>query len=580
MALHSNHGDTKTRRFIFLRDFVPLWLNSRFLLWLLPLGFIGLFFFYPLIRILTYSFDLSVLTPENLRLTSNVLLFTLYQALLSTLLTLIVGLPAAYLFARFEFPGKALLRALTAVPFMLPTVVVAAGFNALLGSRGWLNLELMNILGLETPPLQFIGTLGAILMAHVFYNTTIVIRVVGSALSQLDPRLMNAARTLGADNRRVWWHVTLPLLRPSLLAAGTLVFLFDFTSFGVILLLGGPGFATLEVETYIQALQMLNLPLASLLSAVQLFCTLAFSVFYTRVVAKTRIQVSPRAAQYNLHRACKWSERIFVIGMGTLLILFFILPMLALPLRSISRLEAARGERADVQYGLTGEYYSELFINRRGSLFYVPPIRAALNSLGYAGLTVLFSLLMGFPAASALARPGKLERWLDPLLMLPLGASAVTLGLGFIISFNRPPLRLLASPWLIPLAHTMVALPFVIRTLQPALASIPERLRDAASSLGASPFRAWLAVDWPIIWRASLSAATFAFTVSLGEFGATALLTRPEYPTIPIAIYRFLSQPGGLNYGQAMAMATLLMILATVGILLIERLHLPGTREF
>jgi thiamine transport system permease protein len=559
---------------------VPSLLRSRFFLWLFPLAFIGLFFFYPLARIFVYSIDTSVLTPGNLRLTSTVLLFTLYQAFLSTLLTLIIGLPAAFLFARFEFPGKALLRALTAVPFMLPTVVVAAGFNALLGPRGWINLGLMDVFGLEAPPVQFVGTLGAILMAHVFYNTTIVIRVVGGALSQLDPRLEAAARTLGADTRRAWWHVTLPLLRPSLLAAGLLVFLFDFTSFGVILLLGGPGFATLEVETYIQALQMLNLPLAGLLSAVQLLCTLVFSVLYTRVVAKMNVQVAPRAAQYNLRRAREWKEHVFVTGMGFLLILFFVLPMLALPLRSVSRLEAARGQRGEVQYGLTSEYYSELFVNRRGSLFYVPPVRAALNSLGYAGLTVLFSLLMGFPAASALARPGRLERWLDPLLVLPLGASAVTLGLGFIISFNRPPLRLLASPWLVPLAHTMVALPFVIRTLQPALASIPERLRDAASSLGASPFRAWLAVDWPIIWRASLAAATFAFTVSLGEFGATALLTRPEYPTIPIAIFRFLSQPGGLNYGQAMAMATVLMVLATVGILSIEKLHLPGAREF
>ena len=580
MTSNINRKDTETQRFNFLRDFVFSWLSSRFFLWLLPLGFIGLFFFYPLGRILAQSFDLSVLNAENLRLTSHVLGFTLYQALLSTLLTLIVGLPAAYLFARFDFFGKSLLRALTAVPFMLPTVVVAAGFNALLGPRGWINLGLMAAFGLESAPIQFVGTLGAILLAHVFYNTTIVIRLVGSALSQLDPRLEGAARTLGADSRRVWWHVTLPLLRPSLLAAGLLVFLFDFTSFGVILLLGGPGFATLEVETYIQALQMLNLPLAGLLSAVQLLCTLVFSVLYTRVVAKTRVQVSLRTAQYNVRRARVWREKVFVAGLGFLLITFFVLPMLALPLRSVSRLEAARGQRTDVQYGLTTDYYSELFINRRGSLFYVPPIQAALNSLGYAGLTVLFSLLMGFPAASALAHPGKLERWLDPLLVLPLGASAVTLGLGFIISFNRPPLRLLASPWLIPLAHTMVALPFVIRTLQPALASIPERLRDAASTLGASPFRAWLTVDWPIIWRASLAAATFAFTVSLGEFGATALLTRPEYPTIPIAIYRFLSQPGGLNYGQAMAMATVLMVLATVGILLIERLRLPGAREF
>jgi thiamine transport system permease protein len=588
MTFPVNHEDTArpdrrarmTRRFDYLRAFTFALLNSRFSLWLLPLGFIGLFFFYPLGRILAQSFDLSVLTAENLYLTSHVLGFTLYQAFLSTLITLIIGLPAAYLFARFEFFGKSLLRALTAVPFMLPTVVVAAGFNALLGPRGWLNLGLMAAFGLDTAPVQFVGTLGAILMAHVFYNTTIVIRLVGSALSQLDPRLEGAARTLGADSRRVWWHVILPLLRPSLLAAGLLVFLFDFTSFGVILLLGGPGFATLEVETYIQALQMLNLPLAGLLSAVQLLCTLIFSVLYTRAVARTHVQTSPRAAQYNVRRARAWREKIFVAGLSFLLITFFVLPMLALPLRSVSRLEAARGQRTNVQYGLTTDYYSELFVNRFGSLFYVPPIQAALNSLGYAGLTVLFSLLMGFPAASALAHPGKLERWLDPLLVLPLGASAVTLGLGFIISFNRPPLRLLASPWLVPLAHTMVALPFVIRTLQPALASIPERLRDAASTLGASPFRAWLAVDWPIIWRASLAAATFAFTVSLGEFGATALLTRPEYPTIPIAIYRFLSQPGGLNYGQAMAMATVLMVLATIGILLIERLRLPGAREF
>jgi len=550
----------------------------RFLRWLPPLAFLGLFFFYPLAHILATTFDPAVLTPENLRLTQHALRFTFYQAVLSTLLTLLLGLPAAWLFARFDFPGKALLRALTAVPFMLPTVVVAAGFNALLGPRGLASFLF------PLSSFQFSNTLTAILTAHVFYNTTIVIRIVGGALAQRDLRLEQAARSLGANGLRVWLHVILPSLRPSLLAAGMLVFLFDFTSFGVILLLGGPAFATLEVETYIQALHMLNLPLAGLLSAVQLTCTLALSALYTRTAARTRVQANPRAVFDPARPPRKGSEKLLVAGLVALLALFFVLPMLALPLRSVARLESPHGERADVQYALTGDYYRELFINRRGSLFYVPPIRAALNSLGYAGLTVALSLLLGFPAASALARPGRLERWLDPLLMLPLGASAVTLGLGFIITFNRPFFgadgTLLASPWLVPLAHTIVALPFVIRTLQPALASIPQRLRDAAASLGASPFRAWLAVDWPIIWRASLAAGTFAFTVSLGEFGATALLARPEYPTIPVAIYRFLSQPGGMNYGQAMAMATLLMALATLGILLIEQLRLPGGRKF
>jgi len=259
-----------------------------------------------------------------------------------------------------------------------------------------------------------------------------------------------------------------------------------------------------------------------------------------------------------------------------LLFTFFVLPMLALPLRSVSRLDADRGQRGPVTTGLTDEYYTELFINRHNSIFYVPPFQAAVNSLEYAGSTVVLSLLLSFPAAWALAKPGRLERILDPLLIIPLGSSAVTLGLGFILAFGR----WLTYPWLVPLAHTLVALPFVIRTLQPAIASIPNRLRQAAASLGASPLRVWQTVDWPILRRATLTAAIFAFTISLGEFGATAVISRPDYPTIPIAIYRFLSQPGGLNYGQAMAMATILMALTTAGILLIEKLRLPGAGEF
>ncbi len=550
--------------------------------------FLAVFFFLPLIRILNLGLSPASFRelPDNWSLiTVHSLGFTLYQALLSTLLTFLLGLPSAILFARYDFRGKSLLRALTAVPFMLPTVVVAAGFNALLGPRGWLNLALSSLRTTQyatLEPFPFIGTLTAILLAHIFYNTTIVIRIVGNALTHLDPRLEQAARTLGADSRRVWTRVTLPMLRGPLFAAGLLVFLFDFTSFGVILLLGGPQFSTLEVEIYIQAMHLLNLPMAALLSLIQLLCTLAFSALYTRVVTRSLVPTTPKPSVARKPNTLR--EKILVSSFIFLLSSFFILPLLSLPLRSLTRLEADRGQREEIQYGLTSDYYTELFVNRRGSVFYVPPIEAARNSLGYAAVTVALSLALGFPAASALARPNRLTRLLDPLIMLPLGASAVTLGLGYIITFNKPLITdhwsLIASPLIIPLAHTIIALPFVIRTLQPALASIPERLRHAAATLGASPFRVWQTVDWPILSRAVLAASTFAFTVSLGEFGAASLLARPEYPTLPVAIARFLSQPGGLNYGQAMAMSTILMAVTLVGILLIEKLRLPGTGEF
>lgn len=540
--------------------------NIRVFLWLPAFLFLLIFFFYPLTKILNLTFDFGTLTNENnLRITYEALSFTFYQATLSTILTFILGIPSAILFSKFDFRGKSLLRALTAVPFMLPTVVVAAAFNSLLGSSGLIQTLFS---------FQFQGTLTAILIAHVFYNTTIVIRIVSNALLQLDSRLENSARVLGADSFRTWRYVTLPLLQPALFASALLVFMFNFTSFGVILLLGGSNFSTLEVEIYVRALQLPNLNLAAMLSIIQLFFTLIFSILYTRTINQVNIQNSLSFSQPQKPKTIK--QKIFVTTLCLLLSAFFILPLISLPIRSLTRLEADRGQRDEIQYGFTTDYYEELFINRRSSLFYVPPLQAAINSLSYAGVTVLFSLTLGYPVAVALAKPTKLDKFLDPLLLLPLGSSAVMLGLGFILSFGR----LISSPLFVPIAHTLIALPFVIRTLQPAIKSIPDKLRQAASTLGASPLKVWQTIDFPILSRATLTAATFAFTISLGEFGATLLINRPEYPTIPIAIQRFLSQPGGLNYGQAMAMATLLMILTTASILLIEKTRLNQSGEF
>jgi thiamine transport system permease protein len=166
---------------------------------------------------------------------------------------------------------------------------------------------------------------------------------------------------------------------------------------------------------------------------------------------------------------------------------------------------------------------------------------------------------------------------LDALFMLPLGTSAVTLGLGFLIGFSTPLLAgLRTSWWLLPLLHTLVALPFVVRAVLPALRALNPRLREAATMLGASRGRVWRTIDLPLLLPALLTGAVFAFTVSLGEFGATLLVARPERPTIPLLIYRFLGQPGAINYGQALAMSTILMFTTALTFLLLERVRAPG----
>ena len=557
-------------------------------LWAAPAAFLALFYARPLAEVLRLSLarGASLAAPFAEALTSpvqrQIFGFTLAQAGLSTLLTLAVGLPGAYLLARYEFRGRSLLQALTAVPFVMPTLVVGAAFHALLGPNGWVNVALMGLFHLSEPPLRILHTLGGILLAHVFYNTSIVLRLVGDFWSHLDPRLEAAARSLGADRRRVLLRVTLPLLLPAIAAAALLVFLFDFTSFGVILVLGGPRLSTLEVEIYNQTVGLFNLPLAAALSIIQLACTLLLTVIYTRLSGRLSRPISLRPRHQTAQRLRGLRRRLAAGALIGLLLLLMLTPLLALAVRSFVRLDSAPGTALQPRAALTLAAYRELWVNRQGSAFYVPPTTAMGVSLAYAAATVALSLALGLPAAWALAyRPQSgASRLFDPLLLLPLGTSAVTLGLGFVVSLNRPPLDLRASPQLVPLAHTLVALPFVVRSLTPALRSIRPRLRQAAAVLGADPLRVITRIDLPLVGRALLVAAAFAFTISLGEFGATALVARPDHPTVPMMIYRFLSLPGALNYGQALALSTLLMFACAAGMLGIERLRLADVGEF
>ena len=547
------------------------------LIYLLPLLLLALFFFYPLLKILGLSLspqgkpDLSpFLTLFSDPYYAQVLGFTTGQALLSTILTLVVGLPAAFVFARYEFRGKSLLRALTTIPFVLPTMVVAAAFGALLGPNGYLNQALMTILGLDRPPVHLQHTLALVLIAHIFYNAAIIVRMVGGFWANLDPRLEEAARVLGAGRWRTLIEITLPLLLPSIAAASLLVFMFCFTSFGVILILGGARMATIEVEIYRQAIPFFNLPLAAALSVVQLILTLIIMSIYTRIQAHSAVPLDLRPTKATQHPAATWRARFLVwASVGGLLILL-LAPLLALIQRSFS-----------LEGTYTLRYYQALFTNPTQSFFYVSPAEAIRNSLLIAGATVALSVVVGLVSAYLLAGPpNPAKALLDPIFMLPLGASAVTLGLGYIIALDQPPLNLRTSPVLLPLAHTLVAFPFVVRSLLPALRGMNPSWREAASVLGASPARVLGEIDLPIVSRALLVGAVFAFTISVGEFGATFMIARPDFPTMPVVIYRLLGAQGALNQGQGLAMSTLLMILCAIGFILIERFQVGEIGEF
>ncbi|WP_069815375.1 ABC transporter permease [Streptomyces sp. TP-A0874] len=532
-----------------------------------PVAFFAVFFGYPVSAIVGRGLREGgewrlgrvgeVLTDPDVL---HVLWFTCWQAVASTALTLAVALPGAYVFARFDFPGKRLLRAVVVVPFVLPTVVVGSAFLGLLGRGGLLD-ELWGV-RLDT-------TVWAILLAHVFFNYAVVVRTVGGLWAQLDPRQEEAARVLGAGRLAAWTRITLPALAPAVAAAALMVFLFTFTSFGVVQILGGPGYATLEVEIYRQTAQLLALPTAAVLTLVQFAAVAALLLFHARTVRRRESELRLVDAAGTARRPRGWAAWTLVLGNVSVMALLLLLPLGVLVERSLHGPEG---------YGL---WFYRALASTDGGTFLVPPLEAIANSLGYAAVATVIALLVGGLAAAALTRrAGRLVRGFDALLMLPLGTSAVTVGFGFLITLDKPPLDLRSSWLLVPLAQALIGVPFVVRTMLPVLRAVDGRLREAAAVLGASPLRAWREVELPMVRRAVLVAAGFAFAVSLGEFGATVFIARADSPTLPVAVARLLGRAGATNYGQAMALSTLLMLVCAAALLALERIDVNRSGEF
>jgi len=515
-----------------------------------PVVFLTIFFAWPVAAIIHRGIGAegfrTVVNDHRLR---EVAWFTVWQATVSTLLTLVVALPGAYVLSRYRFAGRSVVRALVTVPFVLPTVVVGAAFTRVL-------------------PHRFDHTVWAILIAHVFFNYAVVVRVVGGLWANLDPRLDEGAAVLGAPRWRSLLEVDLPLLAPAIAAAGAIVFLFTFTSFGVILLLGGPRHSTLEVEIYRQTAQLLDLQVAAALALVQLVAVVTLLLVTTRLQGRLAVQRRLRRREEAAARVRTTGQRLLLLANFTVMAILLGVPLLSLVERSFSVPGGG--------YGLA--WYRSLASTGSSGLF-VPPTEAIRNSLVFAATATLIATVIGGLASIAIG--GRHTRlWLDVGLMLPLGVSAVTIGFGFLITLNRPPLDLRAKAVLIPIAQALVALPFVVRSVVPVLRSIDDRLREAAAVLGASPSRTWREIDLPLVSRALAVGAGFAFAISLGEFGATVFVARPDTPTLPIAIFRLLGRPGAANYGQAMAMATILMVLTVACVLVFERARIGDLGDF
>lgn len=536
----------------------------------LPLILIIILFYIPLIKTLLAGFNLKnfsyiIDSPYYRRIT----FITFYQAFLSALLSVIMAIPGAYILTRYNFPGKKLFLSVSSLPFVVPSILTVLGFVLLFGNNGVINrclvyiykLELppvnfiINILNIEPPPIRVLYSLKAVLLAHIFYNFPLAIRIISSLWKKIPYNMTEASYSLGANRITTFIKINLPYLKNSILTSFTLIFLYCFMSFGIILVLGGgPSLSTIEVEVYRFARTSINLPKAATLSLIESFITIVILLLYLRSERRNFKFPSGKG----LIKKLRPKTSVLFIAYLVVLFIMILAPLLAVVFNSFVYKGTLSGDSS------ISLHWFKSILGLERNRFTLTALRAIKNSvllgLATASLTVPFSLLITY----AINRELKLKNIYKILFFLPMGISSIIIGLSY-LSISKSNGTYLG----IIFAHTVISLPLSIRVMNSVYTTINNSLIEASMSLGHNRFRTFLNIELPLVKSGIVASSVFSFALSLGEMNASIILAPSGFVTIPLAIYQLISS---YNYYEACALGTFLLLICLITFKLMDNM--------
>lgn len=493
----------------------------------------------------------------------KIILFTFFQALVSTVLSILIGLPGAWVMSHYAFPGKKLIKAIITIPFILPSILVVLGFVLFFGKNGLLN-NFLTFLGLGK--IQILYSFKAIIIAHIFYNFPIALRIISSLWEKIPQTQMMAAKSLGAGKIRVFRTVTLHQIMPAILTSSMIIFIYCFMSFAIILVLGGgPQLTTVEVEVYRLAKVTLDIQKGSSLALIQSSLTLLFMFIYSSLEKYKSYEEKLLPSSALLKQKLRVNVKsILIIFYFILILILIVAPPFSVVLESF---KYSRSRSGDSQFSLY--WYKQIFSSANQSAFGKVALTSLKNSLFYALSTVLLTLPVSTLVSWVITRKKLIFPSLTELFfLLPLGISSVILGLSYMRLSLMLPSSFKGSAILVILAHTIIALPLVFKSILSIFRKVKLSLREAALNLGASSFRTFRDIELPLIRAGLLTGATFAFAISIGEMNATLMLSQPGTTTLPISIYRLI---GSYKFFGACALGTILMFICLLAFLAIDR---------
>jgi thiamine transport system permease protein len=486
--------------------------------------------------------------------------FTFAQALLSTFMALIIGLPGAFLIARLRFRGKSLVKAMMIVPFVLPPIVVVVGFLQMFGSNGVIDSLLMWIQGSSTSVFNLATGVPGIILAHTFYNVPLVLLMVSASLERLNPELEESAEILGASPFQRFRRITLPHITPSLLASAVLTFMFCFMSFPIVLAFGQGTFMTIEAQIW-NAFRTFDYGQASSLTIVQIIITLSLAFAYVQLGRRENDSGRTASIKTTTFNRYRFPEKVLILAYLVLIVVLVLGPIATI-------VRAAFFDPLSRTYTLRG--FVNLFtIGSSGGFTYL------VNSLYYAGLATLFAVVLGIPLAIAMrSRSRTVPTLASTMILLPLGISSITVAYGLVLAIAVP-LGLVTNPWpIIVVAQTIIGLPFSARAIEIAMSKIDPAILEQADSLGATRIQRLLYVELPLLAPGILVGGVFAFAMAIGEMSATLLIALPQNYTLAVAIYDYLAVWAFVEAGAA---ALVLVMICVIAFLAMERISEGST---
>lgn len=500
-------------------------------------------FLLPVGAVLLRSFtDISVLWGTlTERYTWKLLGFTVLQASVSALFSIILAMPFAVFFSRYSFRGRRAILTICDAAFALPAILVVLGFVICYGNNGLLNRILAAVSG-GRRSVQILYSFKAIILAHVYLNLPVALSLVTNSLSELPTTDENASRLLGASDFRTFFKVTLPKAWGTVVSAFSLIFLFCFPSFLIVMTLGGnPSYYTIEAEIYKRTYTDMN-PAGSASLAIVSFLVMAILLVLTGYGREERRASRSRRTLIPV----KGKSKVTAVVLTVLMVILMAPPILSILYRSLFTKDGV----------FTLKAWTDIAARSRTGV--ATSLNAVLNSVGIAACSAFIATKLASSVAIGAIRL-KMKA-LPFLTSLPMAMGSVSMGLGFFFLASRLQMRSIAASYiLVLLAHIVVVLPFAVRTLVPGARTIPACLPVAARTLGGMTREIFRRIESPLLGPYRRRAFAFAFAISLGEVNATLALGEGRVTTIPVLIYKLINQ---YNYQGASALAVILIILA------------------